>query len=358
MIVPAHQAGTVFIKQSTRRHQPLQSAPMSAPLELLDLLADGRLHSGAVLGRVLGIAPSTVRKRVQALRDMGIEIHAARGRGYRLTSPIERLDADLIRQALPAERRHQSTSITVLAQVDSTNLWLAENSQRAPNGSICVAEQQMAGRGRAKRVWVSPFGRNIYFSMLWRLPTRVVPGLSLAMGVCVAEACEAIAGKGVSKWPIALKWPNDVIVMREGLAHKLAGILIELSTANDGSSRVIIGVGLNLDLPRSVREAIDQPVIDLHELYSERVARNALVATLMERMMVALPRYELEGLAPFRARYLAREANLDREISINQGGRVSTGVARGIDAQGALLVETSEGLTPLLSGDVSMRAAI
>ena len=174
----------------------------------------------------------------------------------------------------------------------------------------------------------------------------------------VAEACEALGASAIS-----LKWPNDLIAVGDGVHHKLGGILVDVRSDGrsdrDGvdSSVVIIGIGLNVDMPAALREGITQPVSDLNTLVGAVVSRNELAAQVMARVMLAMPRFELEGLAPFRGRFLARDVNLDRAVRIEQGGQISTGLARGIDESGALMVETSHGLTRIYSGDVSLRAS-
>ena len=157
---------------------------------------------------------------------------------------------------------------------------------------------------------------------------------------------------------ISLKWPNDLIVARENVHHKLGGILIEVvdgTSAGNGSNVAVIGIGLNVDMPIAHRTAITQPVCDLTELVGGRVSRNALVAQVLERLMLAMPLFAQQGLAPFRARFLQRDVNYDRPVRIEQGAKVSTGLARGIDETGALMVETGHGLTRFYSGDVSLR---
>lgn len=321
---------------------------MPGPLDLLDLLADGRFHSGGALGEALGIARTTVWKHVRALEGMGLEVHGVRGRGYRLARPLERLDGDAIRSALAPGPCAIVAPVHVHAQVESTSDWLAQHAAGAANGTVCLAERQLAGRGRRGRAWASPFGRNLYLSLLWRLPARRVSGLSIAMGVTVAEACEAAGARN-----IGLKWPNDLVAPQ----GKVGGILVDLSTAGDGAALAIVGVGLNVDMPFSLRAPIGQPVTDLNELTGRRVSRNALAVGVIAAMRAALPRFEREGLKPFRDRFAARDASRDREVTVEEGGRVSTGRARGIDEDGALVLETADGIAHIHSGDVSLRAA-
>ena len=161
---------------------------MPAPLALLERLADGRFHSGGELGEALGVARTTLWTYVRELEALGLDIYAVRGRGYRLAEPLERLDAQAIRAALPVSPCAQPWQVHVLDCVDSTNDWLRKNADGMANGTCCLAEQQSAGRGRRGRGWASPFGRNLYLSLLWRIPMRHVSGLSIAAGVAVAHA--------------------------------------------------------------------------------------------------------------------------------------------------------------------------
>jgi BirA family biotin operon repressor/biotin-[acetyl-CoA-carboxylase] ligase len=320
---------------------------MPGPLAVLDRLIDGRFHSGGELGSALGVARTTVWTYVRELQALGLDIYAVRGRGYQLAEPLERLDAAAIRARL-AGAGTTPPPLHVLDQVDSTNAWLKGNAAGAANGTSCLAERQSAGRGRRGRSWHSPFGRNLYLSLLWRLPARAVSGLSIAVGVAVAEACESLGAH-----ELKLKWPNDIV----GPRGKLGGILTELATDRPAICTAIIGIGLNVNMPARLRAAIDQPVSDLNELAGRRVSRNALAAAIIERLAAALPRFELEGLAPFRARFAQRDASLDRNVTVEEGGSVRSGHARGIDEHGALLLETAEGMALVQSGDVSLRAA-
>ncbi len=316
---------------------------MPAPLDLLDHLADARFHSGSELGRALRIAPTTVHKHVRALEAMGLEIYAVRGRGYRLAQPLERLEADAIREHAGSH----AAPVYVHAEVASTSAWLSEQAGDGENGTACIAERQTAGRGRRGRTWSSPFGRNLYLSLLWRLPARAVSGLAIAVGVTVAEACEALGARG-----LALKWPNDIV----GPRGKVGGILIDLGSEARDMCTAIIGIGLNVDMPARLREAIGQPVSDLNELAGRRLSRNALAGAVIQRLVQALPRFEAEGLAPFRGPFAERDASRDRPVSVEVAGQVSTGHARGIDERGALLLETADGMARIQTGEVSLRA--
>ena len=165
---------------------------MDRNLEIVRLLADGELHSGEAIAARLGISRAAVWKAVRKAADvLDLNLDSVRGHGYRLRTPLELLDADAIHADLPAPTRSRISAIDVLAVVDSTNSWLMQRARDgAPSGSVCLAEQQTAGRGRLGRAWLSPFGANVYLSLLWRYPLAPAQlgGLSLAAGVAVARA--------------------------------------------------------------------------------------------------------------------------------------------------------------------------
>jgi BirA family biotin operon repressor/biotin-[acetyl-CoA-carboxylase] ligase len=205
---------------------------------------------------------------------------------------------------------------------------------------LLVAEQQSAGRGRHGRTWSSDPGSSLTFSLGLLLEPEDWWGLSLAVGVALAEALHP---------QVRLKWPNDLWVNDA----KLGGILIETAPAGkDRSGRyAIVGVGLNV-LPRDAG-ALSTPPASLGQLRPELGAGDALLATL-PGLAAALLRFQAEGFAPFRQAFGRRDALAGREVSLSDGAR---GIARGVDGQGALLVHTAAGEVAISSSEVSVRPA-
>lgn len=143
--------------------------------------------------------------------------------------------------------------VDILPEVDSTNEYLKRLAfGGARSGTACLAEWQTCGRGRRGREWVSPFGANVYLSLLWRFSegTAALGALSLAAAVAVKRALDELAAGGVE-----LKWPNDV----QWHGRKLAGILLELGGEADGPCYVVAGVGINVAMPESRAADIGQP---------------------------------------------------------------------------------------------------
>lgn len=139
--------------------------------------------------------------------------------------------------------------------------------QPLPSGAVCLAESQRAGRGRRGRDWLSPCARNLYLSMLWRFPhgPETLGGLALAVGLAVRAALEDAGVPGVT-----LKWPNDALYR----GSKLAGALIELSGEAGGASCVVVGVGINVSMPRERAAAIAQPWTDASRAAGKTISRN------------------------------------------------------------------------------------
>ena len=179
------------------------------------------------------------------------------------------------------------------------------------------------------------------------LPAQSLPGLSLAAGVCLAESLAALGVRG-----IGLKWPNDLVTLR----GKLGGILIELGGCEDGVWPVVIGVGVNVDLPVEATRRVGQPATDLRHELGARPARNPCAARLLDALAECLVEYQRCGLDAFRQRWSRLDVLAGRPVRVQNGEAIVEGVARGIDVTGALRVETAAGILKLDAGDVSVRA--
>lgn len=321
-----------------------------AAYALLRRLADGRTHSGQKLADAFGVSRAAVWKRVGSIRAAGLHVASAPGIGYRLERGLELLDAGRIRAALGP--RAGDRGIAVFPVVDSTNRWLADRARAgADSGALCLAEMQTAGRGRRGRAWVSPFGANLYLSMLWRFEQGAASlgGLSLAAAVGTVRALESKGMTGA-----AIKWPNDLYF--DG--RKLAGLLVEISGENTGPCRAVIGLGLNLRMPESARRAVGQPLAELVELPgADAVGRNELAAAVIGAWDEALDRFAREGLAPFLDDYRRLDLTRGRDVTLDAGAGRYQGTALGVDGQGRLRIRLAQGERAFAGGEVSLRLA-
>lgn len=317
-------------------------------LTLLKRLSQGGFHSGEALGAEFGISRAAISKHIQAIQEWGVDIYSLKGKGYQLAQPLQLLDEAVLKAAVDAP-------LELIPIIGSTNQHLMDKVDRLDSGAVCIAEYQSQGRGRRGREWVSPFGANLYMSMFWRLETGMAAamGLSLVVGVAIVEALESLGLEGIK-----LKWPND-------LYHndrKLAGILVELSGQAGGAANVVIGMGMNLSMDMKVK-GITQPWTSLNQVAQEVAAmqdktldRNQLAITLINTLRRTLEDYELHGMAGFVERWNRIDNYLNRPIKLLMGKREITGIERGINEQGGVLIETENGLEAYIGGEISLRS--
>lgn len=309
--------------------------------ELYARLADGQVHNGATLARELGITRAAVWKRMQALREMGLEISGTAGDGYRLEHAVDLLDAGSIRGRLT----DSGIQVHVAGAVDSTNARLAADG--SPHGHALVAEAQTAGRGRRGRGWQSPPGSGLYLSLAWHFESGLagLAPLSLVVGLTAAESLGRASGA-----PVRVKWPNDLWIDDA----KLGGCLVELGGAAEGPCRAVIGIGINL-FRTPAMAGVDQAWTALED-HGAPVERNALAAELIEALASALVQFDRGGFDDFLAGWPDFDALQDRPVRVIGGdGSETSGVARGVDRQGRLMLEADAATRPIASGEVSVR---
>lgn len=311
-------------------------------LTLLNLLKDGRFHSGQALGAALGVTRSAVWKQLQHMEaELGLSIHKVRGRGYQLAAPLALLDA--VRMGEGAS----DWPITVLDSVDSTNaeaLRAVDRGQPAP--FLVLAERQVSGRGRRGRKWVSPFAENIYYSLVLRIDggMRQLEGLSLVVGLAVMRALREQGVRG-----LGLKWPNDVLVGRK----KIAGILLELVGDPADVCHVVLGVGINVNMQSA--DEVDQQWTSLLLESGKRCDRNDVVAQLSRQLRVYLARHQADGFSALREEWENAHLWQGQSVSLVAGVTRIDGVVQGVDNQGALRLQV-DGVEKVFSGgELSLR---
>lgn len=315
----------------------------TVPLTLIGILADGEFHSGEQLGERLGMSRAAINKHIQTLRDWGVDVFTVPGKGYSLPEPIQLLDEEVI------SRQLNQGKVTVLPVIDSTNQYLLERIPTLNSGDCCVAEYQQAGRGRRGRKWFSPFGANLYLSMFWRLeqgPAAAI-GLSLVIGIVMAEVLHDL---GADK--VRVKWPNDLYLND----RKLAGILVELTGKTGDAAQIVIGAGLNMVMRQVQADIVNQGWITLQEA-GITIDRNTLAVRLIKDLRDSLTLFEQDGLAPFLPRWEKLDNFIHRPVKLIIGDKEIFGISRGIDAQGALLLEQDGVLKPWVGGEISLRSA-
>jgi BirA family biotin operon repressor/biotin-[acetyl-CoA-carboxylase] ligase len=263
---------------------------------------------------------------------------------------LELLDRERILAGLTATARAGVSRLETHSVLDSTNRYLLTGARDGwPSGAVCLAEQQTAGRGRQGRRWLTPFGASLAYSLLWRFTgsPEALSGLSLATGVAVARVLKSA---GVSE--VSLKWPNDVWWR----GRKLGGILLE-SGGSAGDFYVVAGIGLNVALPHQEALVIDQPWVDLQEILGvEQISRNHWASALISELVEIFSEFEQSGFADWAAEWAQFDWVAGRQVSLHLPNATVTGIARGVDATGALLLETVDGgIKPYMGGEVRLR---
>jgi birA, biotin-[acetyl-CoA-carboxylase] ligase region/BirA biotin operon repressor domain len=315
----------------------------TVPLKLIAILADGDFHSGEQLGEQLGMSRAAINKHIQTLRDWGVDVFTVPGKGYSLPEPVQLLNEAFIHSQIA------DNSVTVLPVIDSTNQYLLDRLNELKSGDSCVAECQQAGRGRRGRKWFSPFGANLYLSMYWRLeqgPAAAI-GLSLVIGIVLAEVLQSLGAEDVR-----VKWPNDLYLKD----RKLAGILVELTGKTGDAAQIVMGAGINLVMRNVQADEINQGWINLQEA-GIAIDRNVLAVQVINELRHSLRIFEQEGLAPFLPRWEKLDNFVHRPVKLIIGDKEIYGTSRGINEQGALLLEQEGVIKPWVGGEISLRSA-
>lgn len=303
--------------------------------------------SGEEMATTLALSRSAIWKRVQSLQKQGLAIGGKQNSGYSL----EQWPDLLLPELLEYNRRAASLGKLVhyLTTVDSTNNRAKDLArQGAPHGTLVVAEEQTAGRGRRGRDWFSEPHSGIFASLIIRpdLAAQRVPLLTLTVGIALAQALHSL---GLPEaW---LKWPNDVWVGR----RKMAGILSELSGQADHIDWVVVGMGINT-LQTGFPPELEMKATSFLKETGQRVNRAKLLAEILGNLEDLLPLLENPELGPLLDKWRSYDRLAGQEVQVITPGGAFCGLALGITADGALIVRSPDGQEQtVLAGDVSLR---
>lgn len=315
--------------------------------QLLRLLACGEFRSGTELGRHLGVSRATVCNDLAQVVGHGVVVQRICGRGYRLAQPWHCLDTVEINRCLGSAAT--GFQLEILQQAASSNTELLRRAaQGAPGGSVLAVELQTAGRGRIGRAWHSGLGNALTFSLLWRFDCglNALSGLSLAVGLAVLRALQQFNVTGVG-----LKWPNDILAP----SGKLGGVLIEAQGDMYGPSAVVIGIGINCNLPLVIEQLITQPVAALDQVCAVPPTRNQLLAAVLQQLAIVLDEFSRTGFAQMRIEWEQYHAQQNMPIQLKMpDGVMIAGIARGVSEGGELRLETAQGIRQFNSGEVGV----
>lgn len=322
---------------------------MSKKQEILRMLREADDYvSGQELCVHFGVSRTAVWKNIKSLQEEGYEIEAVPNRGYRIVGCPDTIAAEEVSSRLSTRR--MGVTIRYFSVIDSTNQYAKRiGEEGAPDGTLVIADEQTAGKGRSGRHWVTPPGKAIAFTLLLRpdIPPSRISMVTLVMGLAVCRAVRSLYGL-----PVGIKWPNDVVI--DG--KKICGILTEMSAEMDGVHYIVIGVGINANLtsfPEEIRDVATSIALQLHH----EVSRAGLIAEVMARFEEFYEKFEKDSdLSGLIDEYNADLLNCGRKVRVLDPKGEYEGTALGIDRLGQLLVKREDGtVTEVYAGEVSVR---
>ncbi|MBI1976117.1 MAG: biotin--[acetyl-CoA-carboxylase] ligase [Candidatus Omnitrophica bacterium] len=316
--------------------------------QLLDLLRQNQsgFISGGEMSHKLGISRTAIWKHIEHLRKLGYEIEAQPHQGYRLVSIPDRLIPEEIRFGL--NTRWMGQKIVSYEETASTNDVAAKLAvQGMPEGTVVFAESQSKGRGRLGRAWVSPKGKSILMSVIFRpklLPNQASQ-ITLMSAVAAAKAVEKETGITSQ-----IKWPNDILI--EG--KKIAGILTEMQAETDQIRYLIVGIGMNVNVPK---EALPENATSIHIETGDMGQGTGDRIRLAQELLRQLERgYDLLHDGQWETvcqEWQERSILTGKQVNVRCMERQIEGTVTGLDPDGSLLIRLDHGLTErVMAGDV------
>ena len=295
---------------------------------------------GPKIATEIGVSRSTVWYWIEKLRELGVGIKGHPSTGYQLTRLPDLLLPSLLRPELAeGELGHK---VVHYFRIDSTNtVALRLAAEGAPHGTVVVAEEQTAGRGRFGRVWYSERSSGIYFSVVLRPPLAptVAPVLTLVAGVAAQAALERATGLAAD-----IRWPNDLLLG----GKKVCGILTEMSAEVDRLHAAVIGIGVNVNhrqIPEELRSIATSLSLEGGKVYSRAQILTALLRELEQHYRLLL---EAGGEAIARRWMALSSYGRDKRVRVLTGAGEFQATTAGLDPSGALRVRRDDGREELL----------
>ena len=298
---------------------------------LLDCLFDCQPKVRSDLMSFLKLDSDELVQEIALLREVGLNIQEE-NHVCQLVPEMPLLNPQAISTALFPYSVHYHQTIS------STNEFITNQINQLKKGDLCLAEYQTAGRGRRGRQWLSPFAGQLIFSFYWTIdPKKALDGLSLVIGLAIAEALNA-----------KVKWPNDILLS----GRKLGGILVEIINKN-GLLNLVVGIGINVKLPQSTE--ISQPYAQLTE-QDPSIDREKILIKVIQRIYSRLAQFEEKGInEEFMQQWINYNEFFGDEVNVFTEQGAISGIEQGIDKRGYLKVITDEGEQYFNAGEVSLR---
>ena len=317
-----------------------------------EILSALRQSEGYISGQELcerfGVSRTAVWKGINQLKNEGYQIEAVQNKGYRLCGYPDSISKTELESRM--HTRWVGKNLICLDSVDSTNDYIKKLAEEgAPHGTLAVADYQSGGKGRRGRAWVTPHGSAIAMSILVRpqLAPEKASMMTLVAGMAVAKSVKEVTGLDVK-----IKWPNDVVIR----GKKISGTLTEMSMELGAIHYIVIGTGINANVtefPEEIQDIATSLILEK----GEKVDRAAIICAHMEAFEDFYDRFmEYGDMTLLREDYQELLVNQNQQVRVLEPGNEYTGIARGIDELGQLLVEKEDGsMVKVYAGEVSVR---
>lgn len=322
---------------------------MTTKDKVLQLLMEeeGEPVSGQQMADTLGLSRTAVWKWIKELETEGYQIESIRKKGYVLHDFPDRIEKAHVAPLLETNR--YGTVIETYETCESTQLIAHQRAQEgAPDGTIIIADEQTAGKGRLARPWESTKGSGIWMSVILRpdLTFQEAPQVTLVTAVAIVQALKEVTGVEAQ-----IKWPNDILLGD----LKLTGILTELQAEPDRIQAIIVGIGMNVnqkatDFPEELREI----ATSLRMQTDKKWDRAPIIAAILKYMEKYIAIYEKEGFGPIRLLWESYSITTGKRIRATLVDEVLEGEALGISDEGLLKVRLDDGtIRSIYSADIS-----
>lgn len=326
---------------------------MELKSEILNMLKNAQGYvSGQQLCDKFNVSRTAIWKNINSLKDEGYEIEAVRNKGYYLKETADVLNESEITSCL--NTKWNAREIYYYKETDSTNVRAKELFRKgASHGTLVVTEGQTQGRGRMGRVWESPKGEAIYMTTL--LKPQIHPTeasmLTLVMALSIARTFQEMYGIETGQNGVQIKWPNDIVLKKK----KITGILTEMSADMDEVHYVIIGTGINMNMT-TIPEELQQKATSLFLETGKKLKRSQVISKAMDNFEQDYEKFmESHDLRFLKEDYQKFLVNKDAQVRVLDPKGEYTGIARGINDKGELLIEKDGEIITVYAGEVSVR---
>jgi BirA family biotin operon repressor/biotin-[acetyl-CoA-carboxylase] ligase len=280
---------------------------------------------------------------------LGLLLESKKGGGYRILGGLDLLASNQILSHLSPSAKALLFDLEVLSTVSSTNTHARLYAEKSnTSGRVIVAEGQTNGRGRRGKTWVSPYGCNLYLSLVWGFDGGVkeIEGLSLAVATAVLGGLKLCGAENIK-----LKWPNDLLYQK----RKIGGILLEVVGDPSGYCQVIIGVGVNMGMPENLSELADQQWANTGEFLDPKVGRNQLAGVVIGELLLLLDGYKKTGFLGYKKEWLEHDAFKGERVELIMVNNSVEGTVHGVDDSGALILKVDGEIKVFSGGEISLR---